>query len=128
MLFHPIWHKQRLKAFAMLTTLTTLFSLSVPRGYGQAVYGSIYGTVFDKSGAVVGNATITARDENKNTSVTVTSNDRGAYVVQALIAGVYDITAQAPGFETSDHPHVRVYVDSSAKVDVVLQPGLPASQ
>lgn len=100
-----------------------LASLGSFRSYGQAVYGSIYGTVFDKSGAVVGNAKVTVRDENKNTAVTVTANERGAYIVQNLIVGVYDVSVQAPGFATADNPHVKVFVDSSAKVDVALQPG-----
>src|ERR1700739_1396762 len=42
--------------------------------FGQAVYGSIYGTVTDASGAVVPGATVTVTDVAKGTSVKVQTN------------------------------------------------------
>ena len=40
----------------------------------QSVYGSIFGTVTDKTGAAVAGATVTVKDEAKGTIVTDTSN------------------------------------------------------
>ena len=35
----------------------------------QAIYGSVYGTITDKTGAAIPNATITVTDQSKGTSV-----------------------------------------------------------
>jgi hypothetical protein len=41
---------------------------------GQAVYGSIYGTVNDATGALIPNAKIVITDTAKGTEVTATAN------------------------------------------------------
>jgi hypothetical protein len=43
---------------------------------GQAVYGSIFGTVTDPSGAAVPNATVTITNIGTNVSVTTKTNER----------------------------------------------------
>src|SRR5579859_7615912 len=60
----------------LLFTVVCLVALS-PIAFGQAVYGSIYGTVADSTGAVVPNATVTVSDVAKGTSITVQSNTSG---------------------------------------------------
>jgi hypothetical protein len=90
---------------------------------GQAIYGSIYGQVTDQTGSVVPNATITITDESKNTSVQVTSNAQGEYLVEHLIPDVYDITATASGFQTQENKGIQVSADTSPKVDLKLKVG-----
>ena len=58
--------------------------LSVPAS-AQSVYGSIFGTVADKTGAAVPGATITVTDESKGTVVSVISNGSGDYSVSHLL-------------------------------------------
>lgn len=99
------------------------FLLAPSASYAQAVYGSIYGTVTDSTGAAVPGATVTVTDESKGNSVTTTTNASGGYTVQSLIVDYYDVKVTAPGFETADNPHVHVYVDTAPKVDVVLKVG-----
>ena len=65
----------------------------------QAVYGSIYGQVTDPSGASIPNATVTVTDVAKGTSVQVTTNQSGEYLVPHLIPDVYNVKASAPGFQ-----------------------------
>jgi hypothetical protein len=60
---------------------------------------AIQGTVSDASGAVVKDATITATDQHTGRVTTSTSNDSGFYSVTNLPAGVYSVTAEAPGFK-----------------------------
>ena len=59
--------------------------LLVTPARGQAVYGTIFGTVTDKSGAAVADAKVTVTDEAKGTVVTTTSNANGDYSVPHLI-------------------------------------------
>ena len=95
----------------------------LPASYGQAVYGSLYGTVTDTSGAVVPNATITVTDVGKGVSVTATSNASGGYLVEHLIPDTYNIKVAAPGFQAFQATGIRVDADTSPKVDASLQVG-----
>jgi len=65
----------------------------------QSVYGSIFGTVTDSTGAAVAGATITVTDEAKGTVVTATSNGSGDYSVPHLIPDVYDLKVTLKGFK-----------------------------
>jgi outer membrane receptor protein involved in Fe transport len=89
----------------------------------QAVYGSIFGTVTDSTGAVVPNATITVTDVAKGTTVTVKTGASGEYRVQHLIPDTYTVSIQATGFKTATTDNVIVYADTAPKVDVALAPG-----
>ncbi len=77
-----------------------LCSLWVPGAMGQAVYGSILGTVTDPSGAAVAGAKVTVISQTKNTSVTDTTNGSGNYSVTHLIPDVYTVHIEGSGFKT----------------------------
>ncbi len=68
---------------------------------GQAVYGSIFGTITDNTGAVVPNATVTVTDVSKGTAVTAQSSGDGQYRVQHLIPDTYRVDVDAAGFSKS---------------------------
>jgi hypothetical protein len=89
----------------------------------QAIYGTIYGTVTDTTGAAIPNAAITVTDESKGTSVQVTSNQSGEYTVPNLIPDVYDVKAIAPGFGAVENRAIQVSADTSSKVDLKLAVG-----
>jgi hypothetical protein len=91
--------------------------------HAQAVYGSLYGTVSDSTGAVVPNATITVTDVAKGTSVTATANASGDYTVEHLIPDVYNIKVTANGFEGFEADGITVNADQSPKVDASLKTG-----
>ncbi len=89
----------------------------------QAVYGSIFGTVTDKSGAAVANATITVTDEAKGTVVTTTSNASGDYSVPHLIPDTYDLKVAANGFKTFETKGIQVQADTAPRIDPTLDVG-----
>src|ERR1700722_19767235 len=107
-----------LKAFTVIQAI--LLITFVPAARAQAVYGSIFGTVTDNSGAVVPNATITVTDVAKGTSVTTQSSGDGQYRVQHLIPDTYRVAAEAAGFTNSTADNIVVYADTSPKVDLKL--------
>lgn len=72
--------------------------LSAPAAFSQAVYGTIFGTVTDPTGAVIPGATVTVTDISKNVSVTAQTNASGDYRVQNLIPDAYRVQATAQGF------------------------------
>ena len=90
---------------------------------GQAVYGSIYGTVTDATGALIPNAPVVVTDTSKGTTVTVNANESGEFRVDHLIPDAYSVSVDQPGFKKYEQNNIQVNADSSDKVDVVLSVG-----
>jgi len=106
----------RAGSFMGLFCVLTLFALAHP-SFAQGVYGSIYGTVLDQSGAVVPNATVTIKSEQKDTTTNVQSNASGQYRIDHLVPDSYTVTITAAGFKTLTVNHVQVNVGEAPKVD-----------
>jgi hypothetical protein len=100
-----------------------MFLLCANTASGQAVYGSIIGTVTDPQGNAVVGAKVTVTSVTKNTSFETTSNESGNYSVTHLIPDNYKVKIEAPGFKANDIPSVRVVADVAAKIDAELQVG-----
>jgi len=90
---------------------------------GQAVNATLLGTVTDASGAPVGNAKITITETNTGISRTSQTNESGNYVVPDLPPGTYTVTAEVSGFKRASRPAIDVVVNTTGRVDLVLQPG-----
>jgi hypothetical protein len=93
------------------------------RLHGQAVYGSIVGTVLDSTGAAVANAKVTIRNADRDTTNETSTNESGNYAQRYLIVGKYQVRVEAAGFQAAVENGVPVSVDSEAKVDIKLQIG-----
>src|SRR3984885_10437398 len=106
----------------MLISVVCLLAYS-PLAFGQAVYGSIFGTITDSTGAAVPGATITVTDEDKGTTVAAQSNATGDFTVEHLIPDVYDIKVEMGGFNGYEQKGIRVSADSSVKVAASLTVG-----
>jgi hypothetical protein len=98
-------------------------SLLIVTASAQSVYGSIFGTVSDKSGAVIPNATITVTDEAKGIVVTVTSNGAGDFSVPHLIPDVYDLKVVAKGFSPFETKGIKVEADTAPRIDPTMDVG-----
>ncbi len=90
---------------------------------GQAVYGSVFGTVTDASGAAVAGATVTITNTGTNVSETAKTNSTGNYNQTRLIPGTYRVKVEASGFKVAVIETVVVNVDTASTVNVALQPG-----
>jgi hypothetical protein len=107
----------------MLSLVVVGLSTFSPFAFGQAVYGSIYGTVTDATGAAVPGATVTVTDEAKGTSVTVQSDGSGEFRVDHLIPDVYDVKVDASGFKGYQQKGIQVFADTTVKVTAALTTG-----
>ena len=85
--------------------------------------GRIVGTVTDPSRAAVPSATVVVTDTATGLPVTVTTNERGDYVVTPLNPGVYQVTVTLDGFQTVTVKDVEVQVGQSARADAELRLG-----
>jgi Carboxypeptidase regulatory-like domain/TonB dependent receptor len=109
-------------AFAMaLLAIGCLLTIAPARA--QSVYGSVFGTVTDKTGAVVPGATVTVTDEAKGTSEVAITNDTGDYTVSHLVPDTYDLKVEVKGFETFVSKGITVLADTSPRVDAALTIG-----
>ncbi|HUN82772.1 MAG TPA: TonB-dependent receptor [Terracidiphilus sp.] len=107
-----------------LVTLIGAFSLLlVMPASAQSVYGSIFGTVTDTTGAAIPGAIITVTDEAKGTVVTTTSNPSGDYSVPHLIPDVYDLKVSAKGFKVFEAKGISVQADTAPRIDPTLEVG-----
>src|SRR5438046_4376547 len=110
----------------VLTTLavfTLVTSIWTPPASGQAVFGSIFGTVTDPSGAAVPNAKVTVTSATKATSYTATTNSDGNYSVTHLIPDTYNVRAESAGFKAFEVKNTPVSADAAARVDGQFQVG-----
>lgn len=102
---------------------TLLCSLWTPSAFGQAVYGSILGTVTDPSGAAVNGAKVTVTSQSRNTSTETTTNESGNYSVTHLIPDVYTVRVEGTGFKSLEFKSIQVNADSGSRVDGQFQVG-----
>src|SRR5581483_6773418 len=84
--------------------------------WGQAT-GTIDGTVFDKSGAVVPSAVVTATNVNTNLVRRVVSDESGKYAITFLPVGVYNVLIEKEGFAGSLKKNIELQVNTTVQVD-----------
>jgi len=109
--------------FAAVMVFCVCLTILAPQSHGQAVYGSILGTVTDPQGAAVANAKVTVLDQRKGTTDSTTTNDSGNYNVTHLIPDVYTVRVEAPGFKTTQQKDIEVQADAAANVPLQFQVG-----
>ncbi len=115
-------------AWALAAVMSLLFSLFIPSAMGQAVYGSILGTVTDPSGAAVNGAKVTVTSQTKNVSTEAKTNESGNYDVTHLIPDVYTIRVEGTGFKTLEFKDVQVSADTGVHLDGQFQVGSTSEQ
>jgi outer membrane receptor protein involved in Fe transport len=95
---------------------------------GQAVYGSISGTVTDASGGALPGATVTITSVERKTVDSVVANESGVFIKERLLPGVYEVKAEISGFKIAVLPKVTVSVDTQARVNFELEVGAVTEQ
>ena len=87
----------------------------------QATTGNIEGRVVDPRGAVVPNASITAKNQETGLEKTTTTDGEGAYRLILLPPGLYTVNASGvAGFQTTVLQNVTVTVGSNTPLDITL--------
>jgi hypothetical protein len=99
------------------------FNLCTYTASGQAVFGSIIGSVTDAQGNAVSGAKVTVTSISKSTTFETTSNESGNYTVTHLIPDDYKVQVEVTGFKAYSVERVTVTADSSVTLDVPLQVG-----
>src|SRR6185369_5480231 len=113
----------RQRSLVALTIVAFLVLASSISAFGQAVYGSIIGTVTDPQGAAVSGAKVTVTNVRKGTVDTATTNESGNYSVTHLVPDSYNIKVEGQGFKVVQQNDIRVSADTSIRVDSQFQLG-----
>jgi hypothetical protein len=112
-----------MRRLASILSLAALCLSLSPHALAQQPTGGIEGSVADPTGAVVPNATITAKSKSTNQTRTVTSNADGQYQLTQLPPDMYEIRVTAPSFKTSVAKDVTVAVGANVALDFKLEVG-----
>jgi hypothetical protein len=119
---HSLKTSVRISTF-VIVVISALLGASAAFGQAQSNAADLQGFVRDPSGAVVANATVTARNPATNTSKTAASNDEGYYQILNLTPGEYEVSVEAPNFKKAVLPGVKLTVGQRADLDVSLEVG-----
>jgi Carboxypeptidase regulatory-like domain len=115
----------RSKRVGLLACLASiLFVLHPSTLFSQmAGTGQIDGTVTDKSGGAVAEATVTLVDLKTNIERTAVTNEAGRYVFASVAPGVYSVTINRSGFRAAKFSDQQVEVGSTRTLNVTLELG-----
>ena len=91
---------------AAFVGLLTLFSVGIC--FGQAITGSITGTVHDSSGAAITSANITLTETLTGVQRKSVTNDRGDFVFNSVPPGAYTVRIEANGFKAVQIPDINL--------------------
>ena len=105
-----------------MKVIFVLYVFSVGIGLAQAPVGTIAGLVRDASGATVDGAKIKASSLATGSTRTCATSERGDYSFPALLAGEYEVSVEAAGFQRTVRAAV-VEAGATTTADFALQVG-----
>ena len=112
--------------FALLAFLLVA-GLCMPL-YAQVDTGSLTGTVTDSTGARLPHATIALTNLKTGVVTSALTTSTGTYVFGALSPATYSLKATSAGFEADFIPEVKINVQQTPTIDIVLTPGAVTEQ
>jgi hypothetical protein len=90
---------------------------------GQAVTGTIIGTVADTTGAVLPGVSVIVKQTETGFTRTLVSDSNGEFTAASIPTGTYTVTGELSGFKSVSLSNVRVGVDSRVRADIALEVG-----
>src|SRR5256714_2088007 len=111
--------------FARLVVLCLCLAFLTLNAFAQseATTGNIEGRVLDPNGAVVPNATVTAKNKDTGFERSATTDGEGNYRIILLPPGKYTVSASASNFHPAPAHDVTVTVGGEATLEFVLSVG-----
>jgi hypothetical protein len=107
--------------FALAMTLSALMLfVSNPAAKAQSTGGDVVGTVSDKSGAAIPNATVSAKNQETGVITQAKASSVGDFHIPNLAVGKYDITATANGFSSFTLRGFEVKLNNTATAKLTL--------
>ncbi|PYS32381.1 MAG: hypothetical protein DMG14_34710, partial [Acidobacteria bacterium] len=105
-----------------LRVLFCLFLISLS-AFAQSDRGTMTGTVSDTTGAVIPGVSIVATNVETSARYETTSTETGNYTLAQLPSGLYQLSAELPGFKRYVRQGINVLVAQTLRLDVKLDIG-----
>lgn len=112
---------RRISVFFLFFFVGVLSPLTTTLSFGQATDGNIVGTVTDRSGAAVPNATVEVINQATNVGYPATSTGDGNYRANNVPVGRYTITASASGFASTSLKNFAVELNKTSTANLALE-------
>lgn len=113
---------RNMKSWRLIFALISLLGLSGIAAFGQAIDGSVVGTIVDSQGAAVVGADVTATNIATNVTATTKTGSSGEYRFDHLLVGTYKITARMTGFKLTSE-NIDVALNQTLTRNLTLAPG-----
>ena len=121
-------HGYAIRIAAATIALLALFMMS-SIAQAQVLYGSISGTVSDKTGAVVPSLPVTIVNQATGAVRTTKANGDGSYNLLDVLPGTYTLSiAQSGSFAGFTQKNISVLVNQQVRLDVTLSPASVSTQ
>lgn len=101
--------------FALLLGLALVSSVNA-----QVISGDLVGTILDKTGAVVPNASVEAVNAETGVKYTAQANASGEYRFTNLPVGTYNVSASAANFATTTVNKFQVELNKTSTLQITL--------
>ncbi len=92
-------------------------------GFAQQNFSELRGRVTDPQGAALPGVTIVIRNQDSGLFRETVSGAEGSYFITAMNPGVYEVSAELPGFRRFQQRDVRLEVGRTASLDIPLAIG-----
>ncbi len=112
----------RFAAFKMMVLAALVVLLCAPGSvHGQTFRGTIRGTVVDSTKAVVPGVDISVKNTETGMTRSTVTDSIGNFNIPELPIGLYELTAQLPGFQKVVVQNLKVEIAGERRVDVTLR-------
>src|SRR5215468_2573587 len=91
--------------------------------FAQSDRGTITGTVADTTGALITGVSIVATNVENSARYQTATTETGNYTLAQLPSGLYQLSAELPGFKKYVRQGINVLVAQTLRIDVALQVG-----
>ncbi len=116
-----------IRAVLLAIALMALFSTTVT-AHAQVLYGSVTGTITDKTGAVIPSAAVTITNQGTGEVRKGVADGMGNYNFVDVLPGTYTVSVEKNGFNGFIQKNVLLEANHRIRVDVALQPGVVSTQ
>ncbi|HLA76615.1 MAG TPA: carboxypeptidase-like regulatory domain-containing protein [Vicinamibacteria bacterium] len=102
------------------SVLAVLLVLAAPLARAQETTGTIVGTVFDQTGAVLPGAAAVVKNLGTGQVREFTTSESGRYVASLLSVGRYEVTFRLTGFKSSTAKGITLHVNDRLEINGTL--------
>jgi hypothetical protein len=115
---YAYWRRFAATAVAVLAILF----LFLPAAHAQ-ITGTITGTVYDNTGAVIPGANVTITEQATQSVRTTVSDSAGYFAFPSLAPGTYTVKVAAKGFKSFEQPGIMLQASDKRNVNATLEVG-----